>query len=631
MKKILFIQLPLLDHAQGYLTGNIEYAPASMAAYINRRCSSRIETHILPRNLSLFGSDEIILRYFRNLSPDAVAFTCYLWNIERSLSIAVRMKEQLESCEIFFGGPEIAQGSVAMNSAHPYIDRFVTGEGEWFFDRLLNTGGKGVYEAGNNGNRVLCQTAGELIDAQTIVEPFTANYLNPMPDGSIFLEMTRGCPYRCSYCYYSKNCLRVRELPFDILERCLTGRSGITEAYLLSPTFDRTSDFHEKLRRLAVINRGVLLHTEMRTDRMTPETAELIYRAGFHSLEVGLQTLNRGALEKVRRGGDPDRELEGMIMLQKAGVDLKIGVIPGLPGDTPESFAATIDRLVDAGLAGSIELYPLMVLPGAAIRDAAISDGADFMNEPPYYYLKGWGFDTAALKEIIWYSESRTGFSHVQRRLPDFIRSGEGGLIAGVSFNGDALQNWKFSRWGHLVDTNVFSVFITLSRPDRVLEGMRYLGDLFGRSELFNLVFFHDGLLHEAVIERAIADFDSDSLYRRLHRFDPWRDGLPVRFYQVMDEFRVFRKALDGYSLIEPIIRLTGRNLELLARSKLEECNVLVPGGGYGPARDYLVGHYADAVEHVAFESESEQQFFYNDIGFEHLAFPYSFRVIDLM
>ena len=451
-----------------------------------------------------------------------------------------------------------------------------------------------------------------------------------MPDGSIFLEMTRGCPYRCSYCYYSKNCSRVRELPFDILERCLTERSGITEAYILSPTFDRTTDFTDKLKRLAKINRGVSLHTEMRADRITPETASLIRLAGFHSLEVGLQTLNKNTLERVRRGSNPDRELEGMVMLSEAGIDLKIGIIPGLPGDTPETFTATIDRLVEAGLGGNIELYPLMILPGTAIRDAAISDKAEFLQSPPYFYLGGWGFDTSALREIIWYSEARTGFSHAQRRLPDFTRDGQSGLTRGVCFNGDITGNWDYSRWGHLVDTGVFSLYIQLSRPENALEGMHRLRELFDKNELFNLVFFHDGMLMDADIGRIVSGMEKDSFYRRLHHFDEWRDGLPLRFYQVIDDFGVFKKAHASYKLIEPVIRLGVRNLELLAGSGLEECNVLVPEGVYGYARDYLVSSYSDIPEMVAFETETEQKAFYDDIGFDHLSFPYSFRVTDL-
>ena len=164
--KILFIQLPLLDHTQGYLLGNFEYAPASLAAYIRKQFPGRVETHLLPRNLSLFASDSVILRYFKNMAPDAVSFTCYLWNIERSLSLAEKMKKALGSCEIFFGGPEIAQGSIALNSPNPHVDCFVSGEGEWFFDIFLRGGDWKKSAVTHEGNTVMFQPDDALLDAR---------------------------------------------------------------------------------------------------------------------------------------------------------------------------------------------------------------------------------------------------------------------------------------------------------------------------------------------------------------------------------------------------------------------------------------------------------------------------------
>jgi radical SAM superfamily enzyme YgiQ (UPF0313 family) len=185
-----------------------------------------------------------------------------------------------------------------------------------------------------------------------------------MSDGSVFLELTRGCPYRCSYCYYSRSYKKVREIPFDRLTDVIKKRDDISEIYILSPTFDRSADFIKNLETLKGLNHNVRLHTEMRTDRITPEIAKLIYDAGFRSLEVGLQSLNKRALVSVNRESSPEKELAGMAYLRDAGLELKIGIIPGLPGDDPENFINTIDILVEHGFNESIELYPLMVLPG---------------------------------------------------------------------------------------------------------------------------------------------------------------------------------------------------------------------------------------------------------------------------
>jgi radical SAM superfamily enzyme YgiQ (UPF0313 family) len=622
--KILFVQLPLLDHGQGYLTGNMDYGPAAMAAYI-KQGNERVQVALLPRVLSLFGSDSAIVRYIERLEPDIISFTAYLWNIERSLDLARLVRARLPRCAVFFGGPEIAPGSWALDEQRHDVDCFVSGEGEWFFSRLLMGAAWKDDARAINGNWYLAQSPDELIPARAIVEPFTARYLDPMPDGSIFLELTRGCPYRCSYCYYSRNCPGVRELPFDLLTRALDRGPG--EIYILSPTFDRTADFREKLKLLARRNRGVSLHTEMRADRVDAETASLIARAGFTSLEAGLQSMNRAVLEGVRRGSDPEGELRGLVHLHRAGIDLKIGVIPGLPGDSPESFTATIDRLVDVGLGACIEVYPLMVLPGTALREAARDGGVRFLDRPPYYYISGWGFDPAALREIIWYSEAQTGFSHIQRRMPDFSRTAAGTFCRGLEFDGNDRRNWDLDRWRARLDTSVFTLFITLSGPASLRQGFSALRGAMDLNELFNLILYCDELLPDDDLAAMLWQHNPDKLYRRLHYFEPWRDGLNLRLYQVFGDFVSFRRAQEAYACIEPVLRLNSASLVALERSGLSDVFVLVPRGFYASAAAFLSSNYADALELVGFESDDERRAFYERQGQEHFDFPFSFAV----
>ncbi len=121
------------------------------------------------------------------------------------------------------------------------------------------------------------------------------------------------------------------------------------EIYILSPTFDRSSDFTDKLKQLKQLKHNVKLHTEIRTDRIDKKTAKLMYDAGFRSLEVGLQSLNSRALGMINRESNTEKELEGMRHLKDAGIELQIGIIPGLPGDSVDNFLKTVDTLVSSG------------------------------------------------------------------------------------------------------------------------------------------------------------------------------------------------------------------------------------------------------------------------------------------
>jgi hypothetical protein len=83
--KILFIQLPLLDHGGGYIAGNVEYAPAQLCGFLKKNYPST-EPQVLPERLSLFASNKKIIEYIEDFDPDILCFTMYLWNAERQLT-----------------------------------------------------------------------------------------------------------------------------------------------------------------------------------------------------------------------------------------------------------------------------------------------------------------------------------------------------------------------------------------------------------------------------------------------------------------------------------------------------------------------------------------------------------------
>ena len=134
--KIIFIQLPLTDHSRGYINANVPYAPAVISGFISRNYKEHY-CETLPEIISSHCSDEVIANYVVNSDFDIAAFTTYLWNMERNLAIASQLKKQIRSVKIYFGGPEISEGSSVFSEERPSVDAFVSGEGEWFFSGLF--------------------------------------------------------------------------------------------------------------------------------------------------------------------------------------------------------------------------------------------------------------------------------------------------------------------------------------------------------------------------------------------------------------------------------------------------------------------------------------------------------------
>lgn len=547
--KILFIQLPLIDHSYGYINGNIDYAPAVITSYIKKRFNDII-CHTLPSVISNFCSDEIIVKYIKAESPEIICFTSYLWNVERNLRLSKLIRNELDSVLIIFGGPEISEGSISISEHYPEVDIFVSGEGEWFFKKFLS--GEDITYSEINGNSVTFQPLNELISAEEIVEPLSSNMLNTLVDGSVFIEMTRGCPYRCSYCFYSKNNQKVRELSFTILEEIIKKRKDIKEIYILCPTFDRSKEFISNLKTLKKLNHNIKLHTEIRTDRINPEIADLMFSAGFHSLEVGLQSMNKKALGNIRRESDPEEELRGMENLVDAGIDLKIGIIPGLPGDDEKSFRKTVDVLCERGLGDFIELYPLMILPGTSIREKAENDGVKFQQKPPYYFIEGWNFKSEQVKKISSYIEVKSGMTPVVFYMPDFTESSKQLFTRGIIFRSS--EQWPVEKIKRDVNTVVTDLHVIIDDMGNFYSEFKHFIKDADTSRLYNIIIYSDTILDDQMILTTVKENEEDNLFRRQHIYNSFAEGSIFHFFQVTDKMERYLEAAESYQFITPVM-----------------------------------------------------------------------------
>jgi len=619
--KILFIQLPLIDHSYGYINGNIDYAPAVISSYIKKNFKEII-CQTLPSVISNFCSDEIIAKYAVSESPDIICFTSYLWNVERNLRISRILREKMDSVLILFGGPEISEGSIALSANYPEVDIFISGEGEWFFELFLS--GKNINYSEIEGNSVAIQSSTDLVSEDKIVEPLSANQLNTLVDGSVFLELTRGCPYKCSYCFYSKNQHKIRELQFSLLTNIISKRKDIREIYILSPTFDRSKNFISNLKTLKQMNHQINLHTEIRTDKITPEIAFLMYDAGFRSLEVGLQSLNKKALGIVQRESNTEKELSGIENLAEAGIDFKIGIIPGLPGDDIKSFKHTVDILCDRGFGDFIELYPLMILPGTSIREKSEKDRISFQTKPPYYFLEGWDFKFEHIKKVSSYIENKTGMSSKVFYLPDFTNNGNSLFIKGLQIIDDS-KPWPVEKISDVVDTVVADMHISISDPEFFYTQLAIFIEKSDQGRLYNIILYTDLMLDEKFIVKTVKQFETENFYRRLNVFNSFAEGSIFHFFQVTENMNKYLEALKIYTCITPMLLVNHSTKDELLKSNFNDIPLLIEDGIYPEIKEFLMSGYDENPEYIAFKNENEMQDFYNDTEIEVVKFPYNF------
>lgn len=399
-RRLLWIQLGVPDASLRFASGNLPLAAHQVLALA--RLEGRLEgfdVEVLDSSVSALAGDASLLRTVLERDPDLLCATVYAWNAERTTWLVRRMKEARPGLRVILGGPEMVHGSPFWMDSP--ADVLVDGEGETGFPLALEA--LESLEAGGPGP-IRIQSP-PLAVLAGLPEPHSQGGLAPSQDGSCLVETMRGCPCRCHYCFYSKRSPCVRRHDPDRLDRFLDWAQGIPTArslYLLDPSFDATPDLPGRLEALASRRgRALRLHTEMRLEAVSPLQAESLRRAGFASLETGLQSIHPAVCAGVGRRLDLARFTMGARAVREAGIELETGVILGLPGDTPERFSATLDWLEEEGLAEGTQVFLLSLLPGTLLRDRALAEGWRFQASPPYYLLEGGGWDEESLRSCV--------------------------------------------------------------------------------------------------------------------------------------------------------------------------------------------------------------------------------------
>ncbi len=106
-----------------------------------------------------------------------------------------------------------------------------------------------------------------------------------------------------------------------------------------------------------------------RPDCVDAATCVRLYDAGVRIIELGVQSLDDRVLAAARRGHDADACRRAVAVLQKAGFELGMQLMPGLPLENTASFLRTMREVVALAPA-FVRLYPALVLEGTGLATA---------------------------------------------------------------------------------------------------------------------------------------------------------------------------------------------------------------------------------------------------------------------
>ena len=489
MPSLSLLQLPVPPPSAFASTGNVPLAAGSLAVSAEVHSLDKdfsLETNVIQPDITDSEGDEMLIQRIIKADPDFLGFSLYLWNSERSLYIADQVKKRNPKTKIFLGGPEVSQDNLSLLETASF-DYAIEGEAESIFAHLLKSLLKRE-PVENIPNLVYRNSNGKLLkskvkkdidfDLNTYPSPYISGFIPVEQSRSTYLETVRGCKSQCTYCFYPKSSNVLRSI--DIAESMKLIQKlkelGAKELVFLDPTFNHRPQFEKFLDALIDVNYDgqLKMFAELRSEGITTQIAKKLAKAGFYKIELGMQSINKETLKRVKRFGSPEKVVEASKKLTDVGIELLLDLIIGLPGDKPEDIENGIEFFKKYNLEEWVQTFILSVLPGTELRREAINNRITYDPLPPYRVTKTEYFSEIELSESLFKAEEKLG-----RRLDEYPRI----LLCEASeHSNDVLE----------IDTDIHpnSTLGKIQFPGARHFSLRIKGaDLFNKKEyLFNII-----------------------------------------------------------------------------------------------------------------------------------------------
>lgn len=386
---------------------NAKYIHPAMALY-QLRANTQTDVDILEFTIkdSPAYMFETIKTTLQSKEYCLIGFSCYLWNIQIVLELIPLIK-QIFPINVMLGGPEVEYDASYYLSKYSFIDYIITSEGEDSFNELC------LYL---DHKLALNQVSNLAYLEQGI---FTFTYAS-VPDLSkirlatldvkdrknqiVYLESSRGCPYKCSYCTASLN-NKLRFFPLEDVKTILLElmNSKTKTIKFLDRTFNANKTY--MLEILTFINKHNIESTfqfEIVVDQLDEDVIQFINNLDHKRLrfEIGIQSIHDTVNKAVCRRQDMNKVTTNIKLLNATGkVDIHVDLIAGLPYETKALFKESFNQTF-ALQCKELQLGFLKFLRGTKLLTVVDEHGYIYSDNPPYEIIENAYMSKQDLAEI---------------------------------------------------------------------------------------------------------------------------------------------------------------------------------------------------------------------------------------
>lgn len=375
---------------------NAKYIHSNPGLYSLRKYAGENAVHVQIAEYTINNRVEDILADLYRRKPDAIGFSCYIWNWEMVKELVTELSKLLPGVPLWLGGPEVSFDGEKILKEYPMLTGIMAGEGEETFAEVLD-----YYIKGKTEGKKLSEIAGLVIPGGRTPErallpltkvPFLYDGLEAFQNRIIYYESQRGCPFRCSYCLSSiDKTVRFRDISVVKKELQFFLDKRVEQVKFVDRTFNCNHEHALSVWQYIHEHDNDItnFHFEIAGDILNEEEIALLHamRPGLVQLEIGVQSTNPGTLREIRRVMDIDK-LKKVVEAILAGknIHVHLDLIAGLPFENYESFGHSFDE-VYAMQPNQLQLGFLKVLKGSYMQEMADDYGLVYTDRPPYEVL----------------------------------------------------------------------------------------------------------------------------------------------------------------------------------------------------------------------------------------------------
>lgn len=345
-----------------------------------------------------------IVSWIKKIDPDVLGFST-LTASGSGISAAITSKEAKEwnpNMQIVFGNRHATVNAYKILNKYPYIDICVRDEGEYTFLELIkalekNSSLKDIkgitYRANGqikrNEKRELIKDLDVLPfpDRKSLNFNYKGTYANLefAPEGFTSMVSSRGCPYKCSFCYGSRSSgFRTRSADNIIEEILYLESEGFSYVNFVDDNFTFSKKRVIKLCQLMRKNKvDMNWICEGRVNQVSDEMLKEMQRANFRIMCYGVESANQRILDYYNKGITPQQSILAIRKARKAKIPFLLSsFIVGAPGETFEEIYNTLKFAQKLDI--DFPLFNLLgTMPGTDIWDEMVDKG--LIDEDKYW------------------------------------------------------------------------------------------------------------------------------------------------------------------------------------------------------------------------------------------------------